>query len=105
MSWIRIWFLVPCGWSLVGAVLFLVLTLTFPLLVALTAFEAFVALLQAYIFTILAGVYIGGALHPEHLFETSSRSFRSHPRRQSIQDLSAGAPPGDEPRQQEKVIP
>jgi F-type H+-transporting ATPase subunit a len=46
--------------------LFLVLALTFPLLVALTAFEAFVALLQAYIFTILAGVYIGGALHPEH---------------------------------------
>ena len=46
--------------------LFLVLALTFPLLVALTAFEAFVSLLQAYIFTILAGVYIGGAIHPEH---------------------------------------
>ena len=36
------------------------------LLVGLTGFEIFVALLQAYIFTILAAVYIGGALHPEH---------------------------------------
>lgn len=36
------------------------------LLVALTAFEVLVALLQAYIFTILAAVYIGGAMHPEH---------------------------------------
>ena len=36
------------------------------LLVALTGFEVFVALLQAYIFTILTAVYIGGAMHPEH---------------------------------------
>ena len=36
------------------------------LLVALTAFEVLVALLQAYIFTILAAVFIGGAMHPEH---------------------------------------
>jgi F-type H+-transporting ATPase subunit a len=36
------------------------------LLVGLTGFEIFVALLQAYIFTILAAVYIGGAMHPEH---------------------------------------
>ncbi len=36
------------------------------LLVGLTAFEVLVALLQAYIFTILAAVYIGGAMHPEH---------------------------------------
>lgn len=36
------------------------------LLIALTAFEVLVALLQAYIFTILAAVYIGGAMHPEH---------------------------------------
>jgi F-type H+-transporting ATPase subunit a len=36
------------------------------LLVGLTGFEVFVALLQAYIFTILAAVYIGGAMHPEH---------------------------------------
>ncbi|MDP9387646.1 MAG: F0F1 ATP synthase subunit A [Actinomycetota bacterium] len=36
------------------------------LLVALTGFEVLVAVLQAFIFTILAAVYIGGALHPEH---------------------------------------
>ena len=29
-------------------------------------FEILVAFLQAYIFTILAAVYIGGAMHPEH---------------------------------------
>lgn len=38
----------------------------FALLVALTGFEVLVALLQAYIFTILAAVFIGGAMHPEH---------------------------------------
>lgn len=36
------------------------------MLVGLTAFEVLVAFLQAYIFTILASVYIGGAAHPEH---------------------------------------
>ncbi|NNE72077.1 MAG: F0F1 ATP synthase subunit A [Acidimicrobiales bacterium] len=40
--------------------------LTFPMLVGLTAFEIGVALLQAFVFTILTGVYIGGALHPAH---------------------------------------
>jgi F-type H+-transporting ATPase subunit a len=40
----------------------------FPLfmLIFLTLFEILVAFLQAYIFTILAAVYIGGAAHPEH---------------------------------------
>jgi F-type H+-transporting ATPase subunit a len=38
----------------------------FAMLVALTGFELLVAFLQAYIFTILASVYIGGAIHPEH---------------------------------------
>jgi len=38
----------------------------FALLVFLSAFEVLVAFLQAYIFTILAAVYIGGAMHPEH---------------------------------------
>ncbi|MEX2659657.1 MAG: F0F1 ATP synthase subunit A [Acidimicrobiales bacterium] len=42
------------------------LPLPFAMLVALTGFEILVALLQAYIFTILTAVYIGGALHPEH---------------------------------------
>jgi F-type H+-transporting ATPase subunit a len=36
------------------------------MLTFLTAFELMVAFLQAYIFTILAAVYIGGAVHPEH---------------------------------------
>jgi F-type H+-transporting ATPase subunit a len=36
------------------------------LLVALTGFELLVAVLQAFIFTILTAVYIGGAMHPEH---------------------------------------
>lgn len=36
------------------------------LLIALTGFELLVSFLQAYIFTILAAVFIGSALHPEH---------------------------------------
>lgn len=36
------------------------------LLVFLTAFEVLVSVLQAYIFTILAAVYIDAAMHPEH---------------------------------------
>ena len=40
--------------------------LPFFMLLFLTAFEVLVAFLQAYIFTILAAVYIGGAAHPEH---------------------------------------
>jgi len=42
--------------------------LPFPalLLVGLVGFEALVGFLQAFIFTILTAVYIGGALHPEH---------------------------------------
>jgi F-type H+-transporting ATPase subunit a len=44
----------------------IVLPFSFAMLVALTAFEMFVAFLQAYIFTLLAGVYIGGAMHPDH---------------------------------------
>ncbi len=38
----------------------------FALLVGLTGFELLVAVLQAFIFTILTAVYIGGALHPDH---------------------------------------
>jgi F-type H+-transporting ATPase subunit a len=40
--------------------------LPFGMLVFLTAFEVLVAFLQAYIFTILTAVYIGGSTHPEH---------------------------------------
>lgn len=40
--------------------------LPFALLVALMGFEVLVSFLQAFIFTILAAVYIGLAMHPEH---------------------------------------
>ncbi len=40
--------------------------LPFFMLLFITAFEVLVGFLQAYIFTILAAVYIGGAAHPEH---------------------------------------
>ena len=34
--------------------------------VGITGFEVLVAVLQAFIFTILTAVYLGGAMHPEH---------------------------------------
>ena len=40
--------------------------LTFPMLIAMTGFEILVSVLQAFIFTILTAVYIGGSMHPEH---------------------------------------
>ena len=44
--------------------------LALPLVIAmgavLTAFELFVGFLQAFIFTVLTALYIGGAIHPEH---------------------------------------
>lgn len=40
--------------------------LSFGMLVAFTAFEFMVAFLQAFIFSLLTAVYIGGALHPAH---------------------------------------
>ena len=43
-----------------------ILPFSFFLLVALTGFEVLVAFLQAYIFTILTAVFIGGAMHPDH---------------------------------------
>jgi F-type H+-transporting ATPase subunit a len=39
---------------------------SFLLLVAMTGFEILVSFLQAYIFTILTAVFIGGSMHPEH---------------------------------------
>ncbi|MCP5027451.1 MAG: F0F1 ATP synthase subunit A [Actinomycetia bacterium] len=51
-------------WSL--SPLAVTLGLAFPMLVGLTGFELGVAFLQGYIFTILTGVYIGGALHLDH---------------------------------------
>jgi F-type H+-transporting ATPase subunit a len=45
---------------------FVIAPFSFGLLVAMTGFEILVSFLQAFIFTILTGVYIGGAMHPEH---------------------------------------
>lgn len=42
------------------------LPLPFFMTIAMTGFEVLVAVLQAYIFTILTAVYIGGSIHPEH---------------------------------------
>ena len=44
----------------------MILPFSFALLVAMTGFEILVSFLQAFIFTILTAVYIGGAMHPEH---------------------------------------
>ena len=40
--------------------------LSFPMLILMTGFEILVSVLQAFIFTILTAVYIGGSMHPEH---------------------------------------
>ncbi len=52
--------------TVASGLMFLVLPFTFGGLVAFTAFEVFVSLIQAFVFTILAAVFIGGALHPAH---------------------------------------
>jgi F-type H+-transporting ATPase subunit a len=59
-------FSVLCITLFTASLLALVLPFSFFMLVALTGFEVMVAFLQAYIFTILAAVYLGGAVHPEH---------------------------------------
>ena len=38
----------------------------FAMLILMTGFEILVSFLQAFIFTILTAVYMGGAIHPEH---------------------------------------
>ena len=43
-----------------------VLPLSFVMLVLLTGFEIFVSFLQAFVFALLTGVYIGLSLHPSH---------------------------------------
>ncbi len=48
------------------SVLAVILPLPFAMLVLVWAFEILVGVLQAFIFTILTAVYIGGAMHPEH---------------------------------------
>ncbi len=51
---------VASGW------MYILEVFTFGGLIAFTAFEVFVSLIQAFVFTIIAAVYIGGALHPAH---------------------------------------
>ena len=46
--------------------LIVIMPVSFAMLVAMTLFEVLVVFLQAFIFTILTAVYIGGAMHPEH---------------------------------------
>ena len=38
----------------------------FAMLLGVWLFEALASFLQAYIFVVLTGVYIGGSIHPEH---------------------------------------
>jgi F-type H+-transporting ATPase subunit a len=59
-------FAVICAalWS--ASITAIILPFSFALLVGLTGFEILVAFLQAFIFTILAAVYIGSSMHPEH---------------------------------------
>jgi F-type H+-transporting ATPase subunit a len=59
-------FSVLCITLFTASLLALVLPFSFAMLIGLTGFEIMVAFLQAYIFTILAAVYLGGAMHPEH---------------------------------------
>ena len=56
---------ITAGLATLGPTL-IIFPFSFGLLVFLTAFEVLVAFLQAYIFTILAAVYIADAMHPAH---------------------------------------
>jgi F-type H+-transporting ATPase subunit a len=49
-----------------GGLALAILPLSFGMLIGLTAFELLVAFLQAFIFTVLAAVYIGSSMHAEH---------------------------------------
>ncbi len=59
-------FAVLCAALFTKSVMAVILPLPFAMLILLTGFEILVAALQAFIFTILTAVYIGGAMHPEH---------------------------------------
>jgi F-type H+-transporting ATPase subunit a len=59
-------FEVLCVALFTKSVVAVILPLPFIMLVLLMGFEILVSVLQAFIFTILTAVYIGGAMHPEH---------------------------------------
>jgi F-type H+-transporting ATPase subunit a len=63
---ILVTFSVLCAALFAKSVTVVILPFSFALLVAMTGFEILVSFLQAFIFTILTAVYIGGAMHPEH---------------------------------------
>ena len=59
-------FSVLCITLFSASIMAAVLLLSFPMLVAFTGFEFMVVFLQAFTFSLLTAVYIGGALHPAH---------------------------------------
>jgi F-type H+-transporting ATPase subunit a len=59
-------FAILCAALFSTTLLVVILPFSFGLLIALTAFEILVAGLQAFIFTILTGVYVGSSMHPDH---------------------------------------
>jgi F-type H+-transporting ATPase subunit a len=59
-------FALLCAALFSATLLVAILPFSFGLLIALTGFEILVAGLQAFIFTILTGVYVGSSIHPEH---------------------------------------
>ena len=63
---ILVTFATLCAALFAKSVTVVILPFSFGLLVAMTGFEILVSFLQAFIFTILTGVYIGSAMHPEH---------------------------------------
>jgi F-type H+-transporting ATPase subunit a len=63
---ILVTFATLCAALWTKGVTIVILLPTFGLLIAMTGFEILVSFLQAFIFTILTAVYIGGSMHPEH---------------------------------------
>jgi F-type H+-transporting ATPase subunit a len=63
---ILVTFATLCAALFAASITIVILPFSFALLVAMTGFEILVSFLQAFIFTILTAVYIGGAMHPEH---------------------------------------
>ncbi len=61
-------FAILSGTLLTANIVFMkpIFVLPFAMDIAITGFEAFVAILQAFIFTILTAVYIGSSIHIEH---------------------------------------
>ena len=63
---ILVTFAALCAALFAAKITVVILPFSFALLVAMTGFEILVSFLQAYIFTLLTAVYIGGSIHPEH---------------------------------------